>query len=42
LFETAWRVDGKAVAAAMENSMVAVVRMPSITIPGEEDKTETA
>ncbi|KAF8711705.1 WD40 repeat-like protein, partial [Rhizoctonia solani] len=42
LFETAWRVDGKAVAAAMENSMVAVVRMPSITIPGEEDKAETA
>ncbi|KAJ1301467.1 hypothetical protein OPQ81_008724 [Rhizoctonia solani] len=42
LFETAWRVDGKAVAAAMENSMVAVVRMPSISIPGEEDKTETS
>ncbi|KAG8733175.1 hypothetical protein FRC11_008177 [Ceratobasidium sp. 423] len=42
LFETAWRVDGKAVAAAMENSMVAVVRMPSITIPGEEDKSEAA
>ncbi|CAE6405142.1 unnamed protein product [Rhizoctonia solani] len=42
LFETAWRVDGKAVAAAMENSMVAVVRMPSISIPGEEDGTDTA
>ncbi|KAH7334520.1 WD40-repeat-containing domain protein [Rhizoctonia solani] len=39
LFETAWRVDGKAVAAAMENSMVAVVRMPSISIPGEETDT---
>ncbi|CAE7194593.1 unnamed protein product [Rhizoctonia solani] len=42
LFETAWRFDGKAVAAAMENSMVAVVRMPWVTIPGEEDKSETA
>lgn len=42
LFETAWRVDGKMVAAAMENHMIAVVRMDKVNALGEDATAKAA
>jgi hypothetical protein len=41
LFETAWRVDGKMVAAAMENHNIVVVNTKALKVP-EDDEPEAS
>ncbi|KAG8774711.1 hypothetical protein FRC12_001859 [Ceratobasidium sp. 428] len=36
LFETAWRIDGKMVAAAMENHQIVVVNTKALKVPADE------